>query len=93
MSFPRFVVIRMAESLMSLGTKNRQQQTAEQCKQHLRHKHLDKLVLVEEFIHEIEGTGKERDITKWGQFTDASHIEAEMLQRLEDQFDNWLNPA
>jgi hypothetical protein len=78
---------------MSLGTKNRQQQTAEQCKAHLRHKHMDKLVLVEEFIHEFEGSGKERDITKWGQFTDASHIQAEMLKRLDDHFEKWLNPG
>jgi hypothetical protein len=42
---------------MSLGTKNRQIQTADQCKQQLRHKHMDKLVLVEQFIHKIEGSG------------------------------------
>jgi hypothetical protein len=78
---------------MSLGTKNRQQQTADQCKQHLRQGHLDKLVLVEEFIHEWEGAGKNRDITTWGQFTDASHIQAEMLKRLDEHFDQWLNPG
>jgi len=83
----------MAEFHMSLGTKNRQQQTAEQCKAHLRQKHMDKLVLVEEFIHELEGSGKDRDLTKWGQFTDASHIQAEMLKRLDEQFDKWLNPG
>ena len=54
---------------------------------------MDKLVLVEEFIHEIESSGKERDITKWGQFTDASHIQAEMLKRLDEHFEKWLNPA
>lgn len=77
---------------MSLGTKNRQQHTAEQCKQHLRDKHRDKLVLVEEFTHEFEGSGKERDITQWGRFTDASQIQHEMLQRLDEYFDQWLNP-
>jgi hypothetical protein len=77
---------------MSLGTKNRQQQAADQCKQHLRQKHIDKLVLVEEFIHELEGSGRERDISKWRQFADASHIGAEMLNRLDEHFDNWLNP-
>ena len=78
---------------MSLGTKNRQIQTADVCKQHLRHKHADKLVLVEEFIGEFEGSGKERDITKWAQFTDASHVQEEMLKRLDEHFDSWLNPG
>jgi len=40
---------------MALGTKNRQKQTADICKQHLRQKYPDKLALVEEFIVEIEG--------------------------------------
>jgi hypothetical protein len=78
---------------MSLGTKNRQIQTADQCKQHLREKHRAKLVLVEEFIQEIEGSGKERDITHWGRFTDASHDQGEMLKRLEEHFEQWLNPG
>jgi integrase len=38
---------------MGLGTKNRQKQTADICKQHLREKYRDKLGLVEEFI--VEG--------------------------------------
>jgi len=38
---------------MGLGTKNRQKQTADICKQHLREKYRDKLGLVEEFIIEI----------------------------------------
>jgi hypothetical protein len=54
---------------------------------------MDKLVLVEEFVHEIEGAGKERDITKWAQFTDSSHIQEEMFKRLEENFAEWLNPA
>ena len=77
---------------MGLGTKNRQQQTADLCKQHLRERHLDKLVLVEEFIHEFEGSGKERDITRWSQFTDIRGIQAEMLKRLDEHFEKWLNP-
>jgi hypothetical protein len=40
---------------MGLGTKNRQKQTADICKQHLREKYQDKLGLVEEFIVEVEG--------------------------------------
>ena len=50
---------------MSLGTKNRQIQIAETCKQHLRDKYRDKLALVDEFIAEFEGTGKNQDRTKW----------------------------
>ena len=77
---------------MGLGTKNRQNQTAEICKQHLREKNLDKLGLVEEFIHEIEGTGKNHDVTRWSQFTDIKGIEEEMLKRLDEHFEKWLNP-
>ena len=77
---------------MGLGTKNRQKQTAEVCKQHLREKNLDKLALVEEFIHEIEGIGKEHDITHWGQLTNTAHNDDEMLKRLDAAFEKWLNP-
>ena len=77
---------------MGLGTKNRQQHTADLCKRHLRQKHPDKLPLVQEFIIEIEGAGKFQDIKAWGQFTDAKGIEAEMLERLDDAFETWLNP-
>ena len=77
---------------MGLGTKNRQKQTAEVCKQHLREKHKDKLALVEEFIVEIEGTGKNQDITHWGQLTDETRIQEEMLKRLDLAFEKWLNP-
>jgi hypothetical protein len=55
---------------MSLGTKNRQKQTADMCKQHLRERYPDKLELVEEFIVEIEGPANNSDVTRWGQFTD-----------------------
>ena len=74
---------------MGLGTKNRQKQTADICKQHLREKYQDKLGLVEEFIVEIEGHPKNCDVTRWGQFTD---IKKEMFQRLEAEFEHWLNP-
>jgi hypothetical protein len=43
---------------MGLGTKNRQKQTADICKQHLREKYRDRQELVEEFIVEIEGAPK-----------------------------------
>jgi hypothetical protein len=59
---------------MGLGTKNRQKQTAELCKQHLRQRYSDKLGLVEEFIVEIEGPSKNSDVTRWGQFTDIKDI-------------------
>jgi hypothetical protein len=77
---------------MGLGTKNRQQQTAEVCKQHLRDNYKDQLGLVEEFIAEIEGTGKNYDVGKWGQFADASWKNDVMLMRLDEAFDKWLNP-
>ena len=43
---------------MGLGTKNRQKQTADICKQHLREKYRDQRGLVEEFILEFEGDRK-----------------------------------
>ena len=75
---------------MGLGTKNRQKQTADICKQHLRQKYPVKLPLVEEFIVEIEGPPKNADLTRWGQFTDIKGVKKEMLRRLEIQFENWL---
>jgi hypothetical protein len=59
---------------MALGTKSRQKQTADICKQHLREKYPDKLGLVEEFIAEIEGPPKNCDVTRWSQFTDIKDI-------------------
>ena len=76
---------------MGLGTKNRQQQTAELCKEHLRLTHPAQRVLVEDFIREIEGTGKAHDPTKWGQFTDVSRDTGEMFNQLDVQFGKWLN--
>ena len=77
---------------MALGTKNRQIQTAEVCKQHLRENHQRQIALVEEFIQEIEGTGKGQDVAKWGQFADASWKNDEMLKRLDQAIEEWLNP-
>ena len=77
---------------MGLGTKNRQKQTADICKQHLREKYPDKLGLVEEFIVEIEGAPQNCGLTRWSRFTDIKGIKKEMFQRLEIQFENWLNP-
>ena len=76
---------------MGLGTKNRQKQTPDICKQHLREKYWDKLGLAEEFIVEIEGPPNNCDLTHWGKFTDIRDIKKEMFQRLEVQFENWLN--
>ena len=76
---------------MSLGTKNRQKQTALLCKEHLRQKYADKAALVEEFIVEIEGPPSKCDLTRWSQFTDIKDIKKEMFQRLEARFESWLN--
>lgn len=75
---------------MSLGTKKRQIQTANLCKQHLRENHQRQIALVEEFILEIEG--HTHDVAKWGQFADASWKNDEMLKRLDVEFEKWLNP-
>jgi len=69
---------------MGLGTKNRQKQTAELCKQHLREKYPDKLELVEEFIVEVEGPPKNSDVSRWGQFTDIKDIKKEMFPAPRD---------
>jgi len=68
---------------MGLGTKNRQKQTADICKHHLREKYRDKLGLVEEFIVEFEGARKNCDVTRWGKLTDIKDIKEEMLKRLD----------
>ncbi|HEX7193530.1 MAG TPA: hypothetical protein VF207_01070 [Chthoniobacterales bacterium] len=77
---------------MGLGTKNRQKQTADICKQHLREKYQDQRGLVEEFILEVEGARKNCDVTRWDRFTDIKDIKKEMLKRLEAHFEKWLNP-
>ena len=75
---------------MGLGTKNRQQQTAELCKEHLRGKYPAQRVLVEDFIREIEGVGKANDPNQWSQFTDLSRDTGTMIERLDEQFNKWL---
>ena len=77
---------------MALGTKNRQKQTADLCKQHLRERYRAQRRLVEEFILEIEGDRKNLDVTRWDQFTDIKDIKTEMLKRLDAHFEKWLNP-
>ncbi|XHR30127.1 MAG: hypothetical protein ACFUZC_06125 [Chthoniobacteraceae bacterium] len=76
---------------MGLGTKNRQNQTAETCRAHLRAAHRAQSELVEEFILEIEGGPVSPDITRWGKFTDTSRNVDAMLQRLDERFARWLN--
>jgi len=78
---------------LGLGTKNRQKQTADICKLHLREKYRDQRELVEEFIVEIEGAPKNCDVTRWGRFTDIKDIKKEMLKRLEAHFEKWINPV
>jgi hypothetical protein len=76
---------------MGLGTKNRQNQTAELCREHLRTTYASQGTLVEDFINEIEGTGKSKDILQWGQFTNMDRDTAAMLGRLDGKFNRWLN--
>jgi hypothetical protein len=76
---------------MGLGTKNRQNQTADLCKEHLRGSFASQGALVEDFILEIEGSGKSRDILQWGQFTNMDRNPAAMLSRIDDKFNRWLN--
>jgi hypothetical protein len=67
---------------MGLGTKNRQKQTADICKQHLREKYRDQRGLVEEFILEFDGARENCDVTRWDRFADIKDIKKEMLERL-----------
>ena len=76
---------------MGPGTKNRQAQTAECCRRHLRTNHRAQSALVEEFIREIEGDPEQPDVTRWGQFTDPSRSEQAMLGRLDERFRRWLD--
>ncbi len=77
---------------MGVGTKNRQKQTAELCKRHLRERYRDKLALVEEFIVEFEGIDEAADLPRWSMFTDVKRSSEEMLLRLDEHFEAWLNP-
>jgi hypothetical protein len=76
---------------MGIGTKNRQNQTADLCKEHLRFTYASQGNLVEDFILETEGSGKSKDILKWGQFTDMARDHSAMIARLDEQFNRWLN--
>lgn len=76
---------------MGLGTKNRQQQSADRCKEYLRSSYVSQRVLVEDFILEIEGSGKSRDILQWGQFTRMEGNLEAMLSLLDEKFNRWLN--
>ena len=76
---------------MGIGTKNRQNQTAELCREHLRSSYASHGTLVEDFIREIEGTGKAQDILVWGLFTNMDRDTADMLGRLDETFNKWLN--
>jgi len=76
---------------MGIGTKNRQNQTAELCREHLRATYASQGNLVEDFIAEIEGDGKSKDILQWGRFTNMDRNTAAMLNRLDEAFNRWLN--
>jgi hypothetical protein len=76
---------------MGIGTKNRQNQTAELCREHLRSTYASQGTLVEDFIAEIEGTGKSKDILQWGCFTNMDRNTMAMLGRLDERFTRWLN--
>ena len=82
---------RFPPSNMGLGTKNRQNQTADLCREHLRVTYAAQGVLVEDFIVEIEGSGKTRHILKWEEFTNMARDTTAMLGRLDEQFNKWLN--
>jgi len=44
------------------------------------------------FIVEIEGTRKNQDIKHWGRFRDMKDIQEQMLERVDAEFERWLNP-
>jgi hypothetical protein len=71
---------------MGLGTKHRQKQTADICKQHLREKYRDQRGLVEEFILEFEGTRENCDVTLWDRFADIRHIKKRDARAPRDAF-------
>lgn len=75
---------------MGLGTKNRQNQTAELCREHLRSTNAAQGTLVEDFIREIEGAGKAKDILQWGRFTNMDRDPEAMFGRLDETFHRWL---
>jgi len=76
---------------MGVGKQNRLNQTADLCKDHLRSTQASRGELVEDFIMEIEGSGKSRDILQWSQFTNMDRNPAAMLSLLDEKFNRWLN--
>ena len=46
-----------------------------------------------EVIAEFEGTGKNLGTTRWTQFTDGKRGDKEMLERLDEHVELWLNPS
>jgi NMD protein affecting ribosome stability and mRNA decay len=74
---------------VSLGIKNWLNQIALTCKARLLDRHKEKLVLVEEFITEIEGS----DPTSWNQSTDLKRSDVEMRGRVDAAFEKWLKPS
>ena len=77
---------------MSIGTKNRLNLIGTTCKAHLREQFAGEGALVEEFIAEFEGSGKNADPNAWAKFTDAKRDNAEMLRRVDAAFEAWMNP-
>lgn len=77
---------------MSLGTKNRLKQIADECKAHLRENHGGVGSLVEEFISEIEAESESGDLTAWSRFSDLKRSRSEMLARVDAAFEKWMNP-
>lgn len=81
---------------MALGTKNRQRQTAEACKRHLRVRPPEELPLVEEFIREVENRASDDEegiFATWSaRFVDAKRSEREMLERVDAAFEEWMRP-
>jgi hypothetical protein len=65
---------------------------ADLCREHLRTAHRDQLALVEEYIAEVEGTDENPDPACWSRFCDVKRDNREMLERLEAEFQAWLNP-
>ena len=49
------------------------------------------MALVEEFIVEIEGAGKNRNVSNWGEWRDIKDGQEEMLKRLDFAFERWLS--
>jgi len=84
--------MRIIIKYMKIETKERMQESAELCKQHLARKYSNKLALVNKFTWAIEGSDKSSDCCRWNQFTDVRGIIEETLNRVDAAFEKWLNP-